>query len=68
LNQRLTLLAGVISAVGIPMPPPPNSNLGYAAKLRVVPSAVAGAFAIGFFATVPSRIADAAHTLVRGRR
>jgi putative ABC transport system permease protein len=50
------LLAGVISAVGIPMPPPPNANLGYVAKIRVVPSTVASAFAIGFVATVLASI------------
>jgi putative ABC transport system permease protein len=50
------LLAGVISAIGIPMPPPPNANLGYVAKIRVVPSMVAGAFAIGLVATVLASI------------
>ena len=31
------LLAGLISSIGIPMPPPPNSNTGYTAYIRVVP-------------------------------
>ena len=53
------LLAVVISAVGIPMPPPPNANLGYVAQIRVVPSAVAGAFATGFVATVLASILPA---------
>jgi putative ABC transport system permease protein len=53
------LLAGVISAVGIPMPPPPNANVGYVAQIRVVPSAVAGACAIGFAATVLASILPA---------
>jgi len=45
-------LALGISAVGIQMPPPPNSNLGYVAEIRLVPSVVAGAFVTGFVATV----------------
>jgi putative ABC transport system permease protein len=44
-------LALAISAVGIPMPPPPNGNLGYTASIRVVPSVLAMAFAVGFGAT-----------------
>ena len=31
------LLAWGISVVGIPMPPPPNSNAGYTASIRIVP-------------------------------
>lgn len=46
------VLAWTISAVGIPMPPPPNSNSGYNAVIRVVPSMILGAFLIGFFATL----------------
>lgn len=49
-------LALGISAVGIPMPPPPNSNIGYTALIRVVPATLALSFAIGFFATVLSAI------------
>lgn len=45
------MLAVVVSAVGIPMPPPPNANLGYTAGIRLVPLEVVGAGAIGFFAT-----------------
>jgi len=44
-------LALAISAVGIPMPPPPNGNLGYTATIRIVPSVLAMAFAVGFAAT-----------------
>ena len=44
-------LAYAISAVGIPMPPPPNANLGYTAFIRVVPSLVAMSFAVGLAAT-----------------
>jgi putative ABC transport system permease protein len=46
------LLALAISAVGIPMPPPPNSNLGYTAFIRIVPLIVIGSFVIGFVATM----------------
>ena len=33
------------------MPPPPNGNLGYTAIIRIVPSVLAMAFAVGFAAT-----------------
>jgi putative ABC transport system permease protein len=45
-------LALLISAIGIPMPPPPNADLTYIARIRIVPSVVAGAFAVGLIATV----------------
>lgn len=48
------LLAWGISYVGIPMPPLPNSTVGYTAHIRVVPGTVVTAFAIGFLATVVS--------------
>jgi putative ABC transport system permease protein len=44
--------AWVISAIGIPMPPPPNANLSYTATIRLVPADVALAGAIGWMATV----------------
>lgn len=50
------LLAIVISTVGIPMPPPPNANVGFEAKIRLVPSMLAAAFAIGVVATVLASI------------
>ena len=40
-------LAMGISAVGIPMPPPPNTDLGYTAQIRIVPQVLLGAFAVG---------------------
>lgn len=46
-----SILAVVISAIGIPMPPPPNANVGYTAVIRLLPSTVMSAFLIGFFAT-----------------
>jgi putative ABC transport system permease protein len=45
-------LAAIISAIGIPMPPMPNTNSGYTALIRIVPSEIAKAFAVGFAATV----------------
>ncbi|WP_428828156.1 ABC transporter permease [Azonexus sp. IMCC34842] len=48
-----------ISAIGIPMPPPPNANLGYTALIRIVPSTVLTAGAIGFAATILATIVPA---------
>lgn len=49
-----------ISAVGIPMPPPPNSELSYVARIMVVPEVVAGAFAVGLLATLTAALLPAA--------
>ena len=43
--------AWIISAIGIPMPPPPNANIGYTAYIRLVPLDVVTAGGIGFMAT-----------------
>lgn len=53
------LLALGISAIGIPMPPPPNANIGYTAFIRIVPLTVASAFVIGFFATALAAVIPA---------
>ncbi|WP_300454536.1 ABC transporter permease [Accumulibacter sp.] len=45
------LAAWLISAIGIPMPPPPNANIGYTALIRLLPIEVLSAGAIGFTAT-----------------
>lgn len=45
------LLALTISAIGIPMPPPPNANVGYTAFIRIDLPTIVGAFAIGLMAT-----------------
>jgi putative ABC transport system permease protein len=45
-------LAVAISAVGIPMPPPPNADLGYTSHILIVPGIVALAFAIGLVASL----------------
>lgn len=54
------VVAAAISAIGIPMPPPPNSNVGYLARIRVEPVVIAGAFAIGFLATALAAVLPAA--------
>jgi len=43
--------AWIVSAIGIPMPPPPNANIGYTAFIRLVPLDVLTAGCIGFVAT-----------------
>ncbi len=45
-------LALLISAIGIPMPPPPNANVGYTAYIRIVPEISIMAFTIGVLATL----------------
>lgn len=53
------MLALGISAVGIPMPPPPNANIGYTARIQVIPAVVLLAFIIGLTATVLAAILPA---------
>ena len=45
-------LAVAISAVGIPMPPPPNADLGYTSHILLVPGTIALSFLIGLVAAV----------------
>jgi len=45
-------LALAISSVGIPMPPPPNSNIAYTARIQIVPLSLLASFLVGFTATV----------------
>ncbi len=60
LGMAVGCLAAVgISAIGIPMPPPPNANLGYTAMIRLVPETVMTAGAIGFWAAVLATIMPA---------
>ncbi len=51
--------AVIISAIGIPMPPPPNANIGYTAFIRLVPSEIALAGGVGFLATCLAAILPA---------
>lgn len=46
------LCAKAISAVGIPMPPPPNMSSGYTALIRVVPSVIVMSMVIGYAAAL----------------
>ena len=54
------VLGFAISAVGIPMPPPPNANVGYIAHIRLEASTVLVSFAIGLAATVLAALFPAA--------
>jgi len=58
-----SVFAWLISAIGIPMPPPPNANIGYTALIRLTFADVLSAGAIGLTATclaavVPARRAS----------
>lgn len=53
------LVALLLSRIGIPMPPPPNSNAGYVAYIRIVPSVLVLAAGVGFLATVLSALIPA---------
>lgn len=54
-----SLAAIMISAIGIPMPPPPNANLGYTAYIRLEPTTIVIAALIGWLATVLASILPA---------
>lgn len=54
------LLAAAISAVGIPMPPPPNADLPYTARISLDAGSIAGAFVVGLAATILAAILPAA--------
>ncbi|NMG67222.1 FtsX-like permease family protein [Azoarcus indigens] len=56
------LLAAVISGIGIPMPPPPNANLGYDAYIRIETSDVLESALIGTCATLIAAIYPAWRT------
>ena len=56
------IAAWTISAIGIEMPPPPNSNLGYMALIRLEPTSVLTSGAIGFCATFLASIFPAFRT------
>ena len=52
-------LALLISEIGIPMPPPPNADLGYTAHILIVPFSLLTAFATGVSTTVLAAILPA---------
>lgn len=45
------VIGSVVSAAGIPMPPPPNANVGYTAHILLLPKDILTAWLIGFSAT-----------------
>lgn len=53
------LAALVISAIGIPMPPPPNANVGYTAFIRIIPLTLLTSGCVGFLGTVLASIVPA---------
>lgn len=53
------VLATAISAIGIPMPPPPNSDLPYTGHVLIIPSVVLSSFAVGLIATVGASLLPA---------
>jgi putative ABC transport system permease protein len=55
------VLALVVSAIGIPMAPPPNSESGFTAGIRVVPWVLGAAFASGLVATIAAALLPARH-------
>jgi putative ABC transport system permease protein len=52
-------LATIISEIGLPMPPPPGSSIGYTATIRMVPSVLAVAVLIGALAAIIAAILPA---------
>jgi putative ABC transport system permease protein len=52
-------LATIISEIGLPMPPPPGSSIGYTATIRMVPSVLAIAVLIGALAAIIAAILPA---------
>ncbi len=64
LASALGVLLGIaaawgISKVGIPMPPPPSSDVGYTARIVIVPNVLALAFTVGWGATVLASLVPA---------
>jgi putative ABC transport system permease protein len=53
------VLAAAVSAIGIPMPPPPNSNIAYVARIVIEPGTVAQSFAIGVAAAALGAVVPA---------
>jgi putative ABC transport system permease protein len=53
------VLAWAISGIGIEMPPPPNSDMGYTAYIRLVPRVIVMAFGVGAAATLLAAVLPA---------
>ncbi len=58
------VLAWAISGIGIEMPPPPNSDIGYTAYIRLVPRVIVMAFGVGAVATLLAALLPA-HRVAR---
>src|SRR5205823_11618741 len=54
-------LALAISAIGIAMPPPPNSESGFTAAIQIVPGIIAVAFAVGILGSIGAALLPARH-------
>lgn len=54
-------LALAISAIGIPMPPPPNSESGFVASILIVPFHIVAALVLGVLAAVVASLWPARH-------
>jgi len=52
-------MSAIINQIGIPMPPPPNSNTGYTAFIRIVPSVLEKGLLVGIVAAVLAAILPA---------
>ena len=55
------MIALIVSAIGIPMAPPPNSESGFSAGIEIVPMVVATALALGLLASVCASLLPASH-------
>ena len=53
------VLGLAISAVGIPMPPPPHASISYTARIQILPSTLFVSAIIGFLATVLAAVLPA---------
>ena len=47
-----TAIAKLVSAIGIPMPPPPGMARGYIGQVRITPGLAGGAFALAAATTL----------------
>jgi putative ABC transport system permease protein len=53
------VIGAVLSAIGIPMPPPPNANVGYTARIRIAAPDLVAAMGVGVVATLLAAIVPA---------
>jgi putative ABC transport system permease protein len=53
-------IGAALSAIGIPMPPPPNANVGYTARIRIAAPDLVAAMGVGVVATLLAAIIPAA--------